>query len=145
MRLDACSVIPTIPLSGEEFERFLVSTFPHWNDRLITPGFEFDDRKLHSTRGFPGAHGPPGGDIPPEDAEANKEWRRFREWNKEGMAQLSEYKVFQMLQSGFANEPCLLISGFYERNICRLAQDTFNFNHKHQDLSEEVCVSALKC
>ena len=145
MRLDACSVIPTIPLSGEEFERFLVSTFPHWNDRLITPGFEFDDRKLHCTRGFPGAHGLPGGDIPPEDPEANKEWRRFREWNKEGMAQLSEYKVFQMLQSGFANEPCLLISGFHERNICRLAQDTFTFNHKHQDLSEEVCVSALKC
>ena len=142
MRLDACSVIPTIPLSGEEFERFLVSTFPHWNDRLITPGFEFDDRKLHSTRGFPGAHGILGGNIPAEDAD---EWRRIREWNKEGIAQLSENKVFQMLQSGFANEPCLLISGFHERNICRLAQDTFTFNHKHQDLSEEVCVSALKC
>ena len=69
MRLDACSVIPTIPLSGEEFEKFLVSTFPHWNDRLITPGFEFDDRKLHSTRGFPGAHGLPGSNIPPEDPE----------------------------------------------------------------------------
>ena len=145
MRLDACSVIPTIPLSEEEFERFLVSTFPHWNDRLITPGFEFDDRKLHCTRGFPGAHGPPGGDIPTEDPEANKEWRRFREWNKEGMAQLSEYKVFQMLQSVFTNEPCLLISGFHERNICRLAQDTFNFNHQHQALSEKVCVSAFKC
>ena len=123
MRLDACSVIPTIPLSGEEFERFLVSTFPHWNDRLITPGFEFDDRKLHSTRGFPGAHGILGGNIPAEDAD---EWRRIREWNKEGIAQLSEYKVFQVLQSAFATFA------------------TFNFNHQHQALSEKVCVSAFK-
>ena len=42
---------------GEEFDRFLQSTFPQWNERLITPGFSFDDKKLHCIRGFPGTHG----------------------------------------------------------------------------------------
>ena len=62
---------------------------------------------------------------------------KFKEWNKEGAAQESEFKVFRMLESRFASEPSLLVSGFYERNICRLAQDTFSCNEGHDGLSEE--------
>ena len=63
---------------------------------------------------------------------------KFKEWNKEGAAQESEFKVFRMLEKRFANEPSLLISGFYERNICRLAQDTFTNSEGSDGLSEEV-------
>ena len=73
-----------------------------------------------------------------------KEWLQLKEWNKEGVAQLSEYKVFRMLQSKFSNEPSLLVSSFYERNVCRLAQDTFTYNHAHNGLSEEVIFLVLK-
>ena len=124
---------------GQEFDRFLQSTFPQWNERLITPGFDFDDKKLHCIRGFPGTHGTLSHSLPPRDLETKKEWVQFKEWNKEGVAQLSEFKVYRMLLSRFANEPSLLISSFYERNICRLAQDTLNYyDQGHDGLSEEV-------
>ena len=130
---------------GEEFDRFLQSTFPQWNERLITPGFSFDDKKLHCIRGFPGTHGTlvGNGNLPPEDLEIKKEWVQLKEWNKEGVAQESEFKVFQILSSRFANEPSLLVSGFYERNICRLAQDTFNYSEGHDGMTEEVIFALI--
>ena len=79
-----------------------------------------------------------GGSLPPEDLEIKKEWTQFKEWNKEGIAQESEFKVFKMLESKFANEPSLLVSSFHEQNICRLAQDTFSYADGHDGLSEEV-------
>ena len=87
---------------GEEFDRFLQTTFPQWNERLITPGFDFDDKKLHCIRGFPGAHGTLGRSLPPEDLETRKDWVKFKEWNKEGAAQESEFKVFPPV-SGLGN------------------------------------------
>ena len=68
---------------------------------------------------------------------------QLKEWNKEGVAQESEFKVFQILSSRFANEPSLLVSGFYERNICRLAQDTFNYSEGHDGLTEEVIFALM--
>ena len=40
-------------LSGAEFERFLDSNFPQWNESLITTGFEFDVKRLGNNENFP--------------------------------------------------------------------------------------------
>ena len=37
--------------SDEEFERFLDENFPHWNSKMITPGFEFDQEPLRKVEG----------------------------------------------------------------------------------------------
>ena len=35
----------------EEFERFLDEKFPRWNNEMITPGFEFDQKPLRHVEG----------------------------------------------------------------------------------------------
>ena len=64
----------------------------------------------------------------------------LREWKKEAIAQLSEYKVFELLKDKFCAEPCLLIANFNERNLCRLAQDTLSYNREEDVLSDQVTI-----
>ena len=64
----------------------------------------------------------------------------LREWKKEAIAQLSEYKVFELLKDKFFAEPCLLIANFNERNLCRLAQDTLSYNREEDVLSDQVTI-----
>ena len=129
--------------SGDAFDGFLQSTFPQWKERLITPGFEFDDKKLGRIRGYPRLARHMLGDKPPPDPDDSKEWRKTDQWTKEGIAQLAEYKVFELMRSKFLNEPSLVIANFHEKNICKLAQDTFTYSSENDPLSEQVIFESL--
>ena len=37
--------------TDEEFQKFLDDNFPHWNSKMVTPGFEFDMEKLKQIEG----------------------------------------------------------------------------------------------
>ena len=73
--------------------------------------------------------------------EKSKRSNALIKWTEEAIAQLSEYKVYEILKKKFCAEPCLLLPNFNEKNLCRLAQETLSFGREEDVLSDEVKVT----
>merc|ERR1712107_108925 len=49
-RQDSTSAVAPL---GDELREFLHSSYPDWSSSMITPGFQYDTKKLQKTEGFP--------------------------------------------------------------------------------------------
>ena len=82
---------------------------------MITPGFHYDIKKLQKTEGFP--------EVARDMKKSrSSDARDMIKWTSEAMGMRAEEKVFNMLERRFYNEPCLLLPGYVETHIFRVAR-----------------------
>ena len=82
---------------------------------MITPGFQYDTKKLQKTEGFP--------EVARDMVKSrSSDARDMIKWTSEAMGMRAEEKVFNMLERRFYNEPCLLLPGYVETHIFRVAR-----------------------
>ena len=82
---------------------------------MITPGFQYDTKKLQKTEGFP--------EVARDMVKSrSSDARDMIKWTNEAMGMRAEEKVFNMLERRFYNEPCLLLPGYVESHIFRVAR-----------------------
>ena len=82
---------------------------------MITPGFQYDTKKLQKTEGFP--------EVARDMVKSrSSDARDMIKWTNEAMGMRAEEKVFNMLERRFYNEPCLLLPGYVETHLFRVAR-----------------------
>ena len=82
---------------------------------MITPGFQYDTKKLQKTEGFP--------EVARDMVKSrSSDARDMIKWTREAMGMRAEEKVFNMLERRFYNEPCLLLPGYVETHLFRVAR-----------------------
>ena len=82
---------------------------------MITPGFQYDTKKLQKTEGFP--------EVARDRVKSrSSDARDMIKWTNEAMGMRAEEKVFNMLERRFYNEPCLLLPGYVETHLFRVAR-----------------------
>ena len=81
---------------------------------MITPGFQYDTKKLQKIEGFP--------EVARDMVKKSSDARDMKKWTDEAMGMRAEEKVFNMLERRFYNEPCLLLPGYVETHLFRVAR-----------------------
>lgn len=111
-RQDSTSAVAPL---GDELREFLHSSYPDWSSSMITPGFQYDTKKLQKTEGFP--------EVARDMVKSrSSDARDMIKWTSEAMGMRAEEKVFTMLERRFYNEPCLLLPGYVETHLFRVAR-----------------------
>ena len=113
---------------------FLDIAHPDWNSTLITTGFEFDPKQLHSKEGFPAE-----AKRRRVEAARSRELQALGKWADNATAQEAEYQVIKMLERLFASQVATIISSYKETSLGNIVKCLTPSGHNHDmPLSQEV-------
>ena len=112
------SVVDVVFFSGEEYQNYLDTNFPHYKERLVTIPVSLQYKVP--------VHGVPDKRNEILKACEEKDKKSMGTWNKEVSGQQSELIIFNLLQQKCSGEPSLLVNGFHENHLFKVLPE----NHK---------------
>ena len=115
----------------DEFSEFLKKNFPHFNERMVTVPVSFQYKKMQGVK----THGIVRDDGGRKGEDVSKE---EKSWNKAVSGLRGEQRIFEELQRQFSDQPCLLMNGFNEQDLIKVAKSKLQKKGKCDALSNEV-------
>ena len=115
----------------DEYLEFLKRNFPDYNERMVTVPVSFQYKDVQGVKN----HGIVRDDGGRKGEEISKE---ELEWNKRVSGIRAEQRLFDLLQRLFLDEPCLLMNGFNESDLIKVAESNLQKRGKCDVLSDEV-------
>lgn len=136
-------------ISGDELQQLLHSSYPEWNQKMLTPGFSYDLNKLKNVDGFPSAAQKILAKMP-DDPETIQDKKEMNDWYSQAKGMEAEEKVYKMLKNTFYKDTCMILPGFRGETMRKLSEAVIPQTEGDTFLSKEAeqfftvnCVSEI--